>query len=40
MPVDRYIHPDLLLARELVRSERIVAAANVAHWPALGLEHS
>ena len=40
MPVDRYIHPDLQLARELVRSERIVAAANVARWPALELEHS
>jgi histidine ammonia-lyase len=40
MPVDRYIHPDLQLARELVRSERIVAAANVTHWPALEVDHS
>lgn len=38
MPVDRYIHPDLQLARELVRSGSIVDAAHVKSWPSLSLE--
>jgi histidine ammonia-lyase len=35
MPVDRYIHPDLQLARELVRAGNILAAADLGSWPAI-----
>jgi histidine ammonia-lyase len=38
MPVDRYIHPDIQLARQLVQSQRILDAANLSHWPAIAPE--